>query len=165
MWFRAFIENWVPFIGNFEEIPYLSSISLKERSRYLGIPLYFLPVVGITIKHRYQQEISRLPAVQGMPEILRILNAEGCALGLMTSNSRSVTQDFLDLNEIHLFQSVHYSLSPFSKERSLVAYLKQCRLDFSKIYYVGDELRDMRAGKKAGGSTVAAAWVMIRSNS
>ncbi|AFH66145.1 HAD hydrolase-like protein [Paenibacillus caseinilyticus] len=141
-----------------EDVAWLRSISIKDRCRHLGVPLYLLPVIGVAIKHRYQQEISRLPAVEGIPEMLRALKSEGYVLRLMTSNSRSVTGLFLEANGIDLFDAIHYAHNPFSKERGLTSFLKQSRAAYQEIYYVGDELRDMRAGRKAGVRTIAAAW-------
>ncbi|MGR6342614.1 HAD-IA family hydrolase [Priestia megaterium] len=143
---------------NIEEISYLSKLSIQERCKVLNVPLYKMPLIGISIKRRYQQYIASLKPVCGIKEVLEELKSQGYKLGFLTSNNSNVTNNFLANNSIDFFDYNQYSFNPFSKSKDISAFLKNHRLKKEEVIYVGDELRDIKAGKKNGLVCIAASW-------
>ena len=143
---------------NKEEVPYLSTLSIRNRCKVLNLPIYKMPLVGISIKRRYQQYIPNLKPVMGMSEVLEELKKKGHKLGFITSNNQDKIDEFLINNSINVFEYNHYSFNPFSKSSDISSFLKNNRLKKDEVIYVGDELRDIKAAKKNGLSCIAASW-------
>src|ERR1700730_5691498 len=87
---------------NEEEISYFSTLSVPDRCKRLNVPLYKMPIVGITIKQKYQQYIPNLKSVDGINEVIHELKNKEFRLGFLTTNSRVVTNQFLSNNEINI---------------------------------------------------------------
>lgn len=143
---------------NEEEVPYLSTLSVPDRCKRLNVPIYKMPIVGITIKQRYQQYIPNLNSVDGINEVIHELKQKGFCLGFLTTNSRVVINQFLTNNSINIFDYAHYSFNPFSKARDISSFLKNNKLNHNEVIYIGDELRDIKAAKKNQLYCIAATW-------
>ncbi len=143
---------------NEEEVPYLSTLSVPDRCKRLNVPLYKMPIVGITIKQKYQQYIPNLKSVDGINEVIHELKHKEFRLGFLTTNSRVVTNQFLSNNAINIFDYAHYSFNPFSKARDISSFLKSNKLNPDEVIYIGDELRDIKAAKKNQLCCIAATW-------
>ncbi|MED5247550.1 HAD hydrolase-like protein [Priestia sp. LL-8] len=141
-----------------EDVPYLSSLSIRNRCKVLNLPLYKMPLVGIAIKRRSQQYIPHLKPVSGMKETLRLLKQEGYKIGFTTSNNQVVMNEFLINNTINIFDYRHFSFSPLSKSKDISSFLKKYDLKKEDVVYVGDELRDIKAAKKNSLFCIAVSW-------
>ncbi|WP_243550643.1 HAD-IA family hydrolase [Priestia megaterium] len=141
-----------------EDVPYLSTLSIRNRCKVLNLPLYKMPLVGIAIKRRSQKYISNLKPVAGIKETLEFLKKEGYKLGFTTSNNQGVINEFLINNSINIFDYSHFSFSPLSKSKDISSFLKKYDLKKEEVVYVGDELRDIKAAKKNGLFCIAVSW-------
>ncbi|WP_407545339.1 HAD-IA family hydrolase [Priestia sp. HNGD-A6] len=141
-----------------EDVPYLSTLSIRNRCKVLNLPLYKMPLVGIAIKRRSQKYISNLKPVAGIKETLEFLKKEGYKLGFTTSNNQGVINEFLINNSINIFDYSHFSFSPLSKSKDISSFLKKYDLNKEEVVYVGDELRDIKAAKKNGLFCIAVSW-------
>ncbi|MEH7004227.1 HAD-IA family hydrolase [Priestia megaterium] len=141
-----------------KEIPYLSTLSIRDRCKILNVPIYKMPVVGLKIKQRYQKHIPSLNSVPGINELVHELKQRGFRLGFLTSNSRDATTQFLRKNSIDVFDYKHYSFNPFSKTKDISSFLKSNGLNANEIIYIGDEVRDIKASKKNQVCSIGAGW-------
>lgn len=141
-----------------EEAEALGGMSIRERCRLLGVPLHRMPIVGMAIKRRYQETLPALPAVPGMPELLADLKSRGFKLGFITSNAKEASRAFLQRNQMELFDFEYYAAHPFSKTRDLGRFVKTSGIAKTRLLYVGDERRDLAAGKRAGVASIGASW-------
>jgi len=78
-----------------EQIETLSRLSIQNRCKVLGVPLYQMPIIGITIKSRYQDAFSKLDTVDGISKLLLFLKEQDYKIGFITSNSGRATRAFL----------------------------------------------------------------------
>ena len=141
-----------------EEIPYLSTLSVRDRCKVLNVPIYKIPIVGMKIKQRYQQYLPGLEPVKGIHSVIVQLKEMGFQLGFLTTNSRDTTSKFLINNSMNIFDYVHYSFNPFSKKRDISLFLKDYNLKAKDIIYIGDELRDIKAAKQNQLYCIAVSW-------
>ena len=141
-----------------EEVPFLSTLSIRDRCKTLNVPIYKMPLVGIAIKRRYQTYIPNLKPVLGISEVLKELKKQDYKLGFLTSNNQNKIDEFLINNTINSFDYSHFSFNPFSKSKDISSFLKNNRLKKDEVIYVGDELRDIKAAKKNGLFCIAASW-------
>lgn len=141
-----------------EDIPYLSTLSITNRCKILNVPLYKMPLIGIAIKRRYQTYIPNLTPVFEINQVLKELSTQGYKLGFLTSNKKTVTNEFLINNSIDIFDYSHYTFNPFSKSKDISSFLKDNNLKREEVIYIGDELRDIKAAKKNGLFCIAVSW-------
>lgn len=141
-----------------EEVDYLSTLSVRDRCKRLGVPIHQMPIIGILIKQKYQQYIPNLNSVVGINEVIHELKQRGFRLGFMTTNSRAATNQFLIKNSIDIFDYTYYSFNPFSKAKHVFSFLEKNGLNHKEVIYIGDELRDIRASKKNQLGCIAIGW-------
>ena len=143
---------------NDEEVEYLSTLSVTDRFKRLNVPIYKLPSLGITIKQKYQRYIPNLDPVSGINEVIHELKKRGYRLGFLTTNSRDVTHQFLTSNSMDVFDYTHYSFNPFSKTKEISSFLKKNKLNTEDVFYIGDELRDIKAARANQLCCAAVTW-------
>lgn len=112
---------------------------------------------------RYEQALavhSRL--FDGVAPVLDALEARGLAWGIVTNKSMRFTTPLSRLLGLDRRAGAIVSgdTTPFAKPHPAPLLLAAETLDLppSECVYVGDDLRDMTAGRAAGMRTVAAAW-------
>jgi phosphoglycolate phosphatase len=118
-----------------------------------NIPLYKLFFLYFKIKKEINKEISRTTVNQEIKDVLKALKEEGNTIGILTSNSKKNVTDFLEKNDLNLFDFVKTS-GILGKERRI----KKLKRKGGIFIYIGDEVRDIRAGRKAKVKTVAVLW-------
>jgi len=141
-----------------EDYDHAKNLSIQAILKELGIPFWRVP--GLLIKGRaaLTQHINKVPFFEGMDEVIQQL-AAGHRLFVMSSNSLANVQKFLDLHDIRApFEEIYGGVGVFGKTKMLRKIAKQHALDMATTYYVGDEIRDVEAAKKAGVQSVAVTW-------
>jgi phosphoglycolate phosphatase len=85
------------------DIPFLRSMPIPDRCRWLGVPLYKIPQLAVQAKKSYQSSIPSLHTVPGIRETVRRLVELGYPLSILSSNSEENIRLFLKRNEISVF--------------------------------------------------------------
>lgn len=138
-----------------ENLDELRSLSIPQRCKALGVPLYKIPFIAAAIIKKYKAAITGLQFNEGMKELLLSLEKNKIKFAVLSSNDKENIQQFFDLNKIAV-ADIYSSRSVFGKHTLINKFLKQKNLKPSEILYVGDELRDVVACHK---SNVKVAWV------
>lgn len=141
------------------ELAELRELRAKEVFKRLGIPKLRVPSLLLTGRSRLRADLTTIALNPGMGEVLLALKKRGDRLGILTSNSAENVRLFLDshgLGEVFEFISSTSKLS--GKHKHLRAISKTFSVPAGEIFYVGDEIRDIVAAKKAGNRTIAVAW-------
>lgn len=141
-----------------EDMPLLRSLSARDAARRFGIPLFRLPFIAQRVRAGLKHELPTLQAIPGIPEALRSLKTRGYALSIVSSNAEDTIHDFLIHNDIDLFDDVYAVLNLFGKGTKIHNLVKTNHWDPSNVLYIGDEVRDIDAAKKAGIRSVAVTW-------
>ncbi len=110
----------------------------------------------------YAARIAEHPQlVGGMQELLTALEKRGIHWGIVTNKPERFTNALVPLIGLaHAACVVSGDTTPHPKPHPepLLEAARRIRLDAEYCWYVGDDLRDIQAGKAAGMPTVAAAW-------
>lgn len=141
-----------------DEIYGLNNIPIKERLKKVGVPLYRIPQLSIEGLAGYRHLIHSLRAFDGIKDLIVGLKQDGLSLSIISSNSINNINYFLKENGLELFEHVISEKHLFGKHRSIQKYLKQFSLTADEVIYVGDELRDIEASKKASTKIISVAW-------
>ncbi len=129
-----------------------------ELMRAMELPLWKLPRVVSAMRSRMAEYPGHLSLFAGMDETLRGLGASGITLAIVSSNSRANVERVLGPETAALFTRFECGVSMFGKAARIRAVVRA--LDFSpaQTLYVGDEVRDAEASRKAGVAFGAVAW-------
>lgn len=142
-----------------EEVPDLRHFSLKELLSHLGIPKHRVPILLVRATSLLRANIGRIPLIPGMATLLPALRDRAHCFGILTSNTASNVELFLDAHSLtELFRFVSSTSKLSGKAKHLRAIQKTFSIRGEEILYVGDEIRDIRAAKKAGVAMAAVTW-------
>ncbi|MCE6992040.1 HAD-IA family hydrolase [Dyadobacter sp. CY323] len=139
-----------------DTLAYLQTLTINERCRYLKVPVYRIPFLAVEFLNLYKNALQHVKLFEGIREMLQSLHREGFETAIISSNVKSNIELFLKANEIGSITRIYCSRSLFGKDKLIKAFLKKYGMTADQILYVGDELRDIVACKKAG---VRVAWV------
>ena len=112
---------------------------------------------------RYEQRMTQLTCVFGdIGPLLAELQARGMPWGIVTNKAQRFTEPLVRSLGLHANAATVISgdTTPHAKPHPapLLEAARQLKLDPQHCVYVGDDLRDVQAGRAAGMGTVAAAW-------
>lgn len=140
------------------EIEILKDKTSQEIIKHLQIPILKIPMIAAQAKKDLHKEIALIEPKQGLKEILRQLKSSNCQMGILTSNSLKNVTKFLEKHALNVFDFITPTSKIWSKNISLKRVIKKYRLSQKDIIYIGDEIRDIIAAKKAGVQTGAVTW-------
>ncbi len=89
-------------------------------------------------------------------ETIEKLISKGITVGILTSNSKEIVCTFLKNNNMHGFQFIFSGSGIFGKTKNL-KFVKD-KLGAKNIFYVGDEVRDVKAANEANIQSIAVTW-------
>lgn len=142
-----------------EELNALRHLSLKELLSHLDIPKRRVPALISRGTGMMRGNITQLKLIDGMAEVLVELRRHARSFGILTSNTTANVDLFL---QTHGLSDQFDFVSSTSKLTGKSKHLKAIRKTFSvrpeEMLYIGDELRDVHASKKAGIPIAAVSW-------
>ena len=142
-----------------EQIAHLKRLPVLKAARELHIPLRMAPRFMIKGRQLMQARMAEVHAFPGIPETLRTLHEHGYHLLVISSNSEQNVRIFLRANKLEsYFDGVYGNASIFNKALTLRRVLRRNRLDAKECFYIGDEVRDIVAARKAGLTPMAVTW-------
>lgn len=141
-----------------EDTILLRNLSSRDLIKKFAISKWKLPFVIRKAKKIFSQRLLTIPMVDGMRESLEKLKDKNYSLGILTSNSKKNVRDFLERQDVDVFDSVFSESSLFGKDKALKKIMRRYELDPKNVVYVGDETRDIEAAKKSGVTSVAVCW-------
>jgi len=142
-----------------DELPALRHLSLKELLKHLEIPKRRVPALIARGTSLMRGNIVRLPLIDGISEVLPPLRARARSFGVLTSNAPANVDLFLRAHGLRgLFNFISSTSKLTGKSKHIRAIRKTFSLKSEEMLYVGDEIRDIRAAKKAGIPIAAVTW-------
>ena len=142
-----------------EELEELRHLSLKQLLTHLDIPKRRVPALISRGTGLMRGNITQLPMIDGMNEVLVELRRHVHSFGVLTSNSTANVDLFLKTHGLRdQFDFVSSTSKLTGKAKHLRAICKTFSLRSEEVLYIGDELRDVRASQKAGVPIAAVTW-------
>lgn len=140
------------------EIEILKDKTSQEIIKHLHIPIMKIPMIAAQAKKDLHKQIAMIEPKQGLKEILLRLKLSGCKMGILTSNSLKNVTKFLEKHALNVFDFITPASKIWSKNISLKKVIKKYHFSQKDIIYIGDEIRDIIAAKKAGVKACAVSW-------
>src|SRR5262245_53096705 len=135
------------------------SLPTKEFLKTIGVSFWKLPKVVRAYQAAAAEDAHALKLFPAWPGVLETLAARGHRLGVLSSNREDSIRACLRTNGVErYFAFVVGYPKLFGKARALRRILKQERVGRDRVLYVGDEVRDVTAAKKARVAVAAVSW-------
>jgi phosphoglycolate phosphatase len=126
--------------------------------RALELPLRKLPGVMNSMRKRMSKHTGELNLFPGISEALHRLAAAGVQLAIVSSNSQSNVERVLGIVNARLIGHFACGVSMFGKAAKLRKVIRASGVPPLQALYIGDEIRDSEAARKAGVSFGAVSW-------
>lgn len=118
-----------------------------------------LPRVTRAFQLAMRSEIDKVKLYPGLSRVLKQSHAAGVRHAILSSNSPENIQAFLQAHGItELFEFTAGCFKLLGKARGIKRVIKQRKLLKREVLYVGDEVRDVVAARKAGIDMAAVSW-------
>lgn len=141
-----------------EEITEIEKLSPLQMINQSGISIFKVPFLLRRIRAEVQKEINSVSLFSGIQEMLLALKQNGYQLGIITSNSHKNVEFVLQKYDLLIFDFIISSATLFGKDKVIKKYLKTENIQSEDIVYIGDEVRDISAAKKAKIKVIAVTW-------
>lgn len=142
-----------------QEIEQLRHYSLSQLLNHLAIPKLRVPAILTRATGMMRANITSLPLIGGIGEVLREMRGHSRSFGILTSNTSTNVDLFLRSHGLRdLFDFISSTSKLTGKAKHLRAIRKTFSLHATEMLYVGDEIRDVKAAKKAGVPIAAVTW-------
>ena len=126
--------------------------------RALGLPLWKVPRVVNDMRRRMAKHKGTFSLFPGISDALHRLVAGGVQLAVVSSNSRENVERVLGMENATLFAHFGCGVSIFGKAAKLRQVVRQSAVPPQHTIYIGDEIRDGEAARKAGIAFGAVLW-------
>lgn len=133
-------------------------MGLREIVKELKIPFYKLPFIARKARTALKTDLEQSIPIEGVVDVLHALKNQGFSLSIITSSKKKDVEDFLQRNNLQFFDFVHSERNLFGKARVIQHFLKKHNLGKGDVVYIGDEIRDIDAAKKAEIKIVSVTW-------
>ena len=164
-------DSFVVFVETFEEvtnrkqkltqkeIESLRGKSLRGILGHLKIKKWQIPRLVIKGKKALGLKISSIKPFAEMPDVLKNFHVDGRQMFILSTNSSGSISKFLKSNGMEsYFERIYGDIGLRSKASALKKLMKKENIQAQDCVYVGDEVRDVVAAKKAGVTSIAVAW-------
>ena len=129
-----------------------------EVVRWTGLKPWNFPGLLKHGRKLFAESKDQVKLYDGIPELIKTLHKNGYKLYILSSNSESTIRSIL--NRYNLDDEVVVMKRPwfFGKAGSIKQLVMRKKYDKQTTWMVGDEVRDVRAGNKAGIQTISVTW-------
>lgn len=141
------------------EIKELRQSSMPEVMKKLNIKKWQLPLLVMKGRREIDKHMDDVEIFTGLPEVLAKLSDKGYELYIVSTHAPEGIETFL--NKYHIngyFSDIYGNVSLLGKTKTLRRLQRQHRLMSSECIFVGDEVRDIQAARKAGLQCIAVGW-------
>lgn len=132
--------------------------TLKEIIKWIGVKPWQVPGLmkeGRSLFHVQSKDVLLFP---GVTKLINQLHNDGWDMYILSSNSTVTIHEVLERNSIH--QHIHILKRPslFGKATSIKKLLNNHKYAKPNVWMIGDEVRDVEAGNKAGVKSMGVTW-------
>jgi len=143
---------------NFDNFDKFKNMTIRQIKRKYNISFFMGPKLLKRGQEEYDKEVLKIKVFKEIKEVLYGLNSRGYKLGILSSNSVENINKVLGKENINIIRYVYSSKKLFGKSVVIKRILKEQRLNRKETIYIGDEIRDVEAAKKAKILSGAVTW-------
>ncbi len=138
--------------------PALRGMSARDIIRALDVPMWKVPRVTIDMRRLMQPRVAHVMLFPGVDATFDALAARGIRIAIATSNTEAIVRDRLGPRACGRVDHFACGISLFGKARRLRALVREAGVRADEVLYVGDEIRDADAARRAHIAFQGVAW-------
>lgn len=123
----------------------------------LRIKFWQLPKVLKMGREEYQKHSSEIYVFPEIKDVVLALSKDN-DIYVLSSNNEKTVEKILKANDLTTALTILKGSSLFGKDKSLKRLIRKYGYDHERSWMIGDEARDVEAGKKAGLKTIGVTW-------
>jgi len=157
----AIYQRLGPTLGlkPFDDVAAARAMPARQLMKKLGVSYFRLPRLMRAFQAAAAEGAENLPLQPGIAEMLATLHTRGIRLGILSSNREDNIRACLKTHGVeHYFEFILGYPKLFGKARALRRILKAEKFPREEVIYIGDELRDIEAARKARIACAAVCW-------
>ena len=140
------------------DIEDLRGFSARELARESGISFLKILLLAKRIQGAFAAEMEQIKLFPELARVLEELHCRGYVLGIVTSNTEENVRKFLERWHLAIFDFICSDKSVFGKGKIIRRLMRKHALSVGEVWYVGDEVRDIDAARKAGVKIASVSW-------
>jgi phosphoglycolate phosphatase len=140
------------------ELPRLRRLGAAAAMREHGISLWKVPLLVRSMRKALHAHLDAISPAPGVVDAIRALHGAAVPCSVLSTNTNASITRFMERHDALLFEHVAGGASMFGKARALRRLLRRARLAPERVYYIGDEVRDVEAARGAGIRSIAVSW-------
>lgn len=129
----------------------------RQAIKWAGVRFWQIPGLLNIARVEYKKRSSKIKIFGGMEGVAKSLSKD-YDLYILSTNSEKTVRKILKKTEFKPKVTILKGSSIFGKEKALKGLLKNSQYDPKASWMIGDEMRDIVAGNKAGLNTVGVTW-------
>ena len=145
-----------------EEVETLRGYHTREVMQHFGIPFWRMPFLMAEGRARMAQDIDQIHLFDGIDRSIQELADRGKILGVVSSNSLENIRRVLGPETAKRVQYFEAGVSLLGKAPKIHKVIRKSKVPRSQVLFVGDEMRDIEAARKAGVACAVVAWGYTR---
>ncbi|HPV88047.1 MAG TPA: HAD-IA family hydrolase [Bacteroidales bacterium] len=127
--------------------------------KQFGMSPQKLAAIILRIKKEIHKFMPELKPYDGISQVVQEIKNSGYRLAIITSNSRSNVNLFLQNNGMdQQFEFIYSGKNIFGKDKVFKRMFRKKNIAPAEVIYIGDETRDIEACKKVGIPIIAVPW-------
>lgn len=139
-------------------VPGFRHCSARQMMKHVGLPQWKLPLVAASFTSMMKREAANIRLFAQVDEMLLHLSNEGVHLSVISSNSYDNVFRVLGPENKKLINHFECGMSIFGKASKIKKLLKETGIPPNHAIYIGDQVTDLEAARKAGVAFGAVAW-------
>ena len=132
--------------------------SIKDVVKWVGIRSWQLPFVANEGRKIFAKKSAQVKLFDGIPELIQRLYKDSWDIYVLSLNSEQTIKKVLKRHGISDFMIILRRPPILGKSSSIKKLVRKNKYQKSNVWMVGDELRDVEGGKKAGVKTISVSW-------
>lgn len=141
-----------------EHIPEIRKMTSRQLIEISGVSKYKLPFLLYSAKRLIHKSLNEMPVCTGMYETIYELKKRGFYIGIISSNTESNIEKYLEMKNINIFNFVKGERNIFGKAKVIKKMMEKKKLNPNETIYVGDEIRDIDSAREAGIKIISVTW-------
>ncbi len=136
----------------------LRSLTPKQIMSEMNIPAWKLPFIAADVRALAAENVDKITLYDGIPEMLRALDAAGIRIAVVSSNGETAVREVLGETLTPLVSQFACGAALFGKASIFRKVMKKAGVSADQTLSIGDEIRDIDAAREAGCDCAAVSW-------
>lgn len=141
-----------------EEAARLRRLSADAIFRQLQVPRWKIPWIARDLRRRMTRDIARIALFEGIAPLLSRLAASDRRVAIISSNARENIRAVLGPELCAGIDAFECGAALNGKAQRLKRLSRRTGVPTAAMIYIGDEVRDIEAARRAGAAAGAVAW-------